>query len=141
MVNVSVIIPIYRVESYLSRCVDSVIEQTMKDIEIILVDDGSPDFCPQICDEYGLKDTRVTVIHKENGGLASARNAGMRVATGEYVFFLDSDDWIDPQTLEELLCVAKENVVDFVRFRPMYAGWPGKEDGTLCDFGTENGMV
>lgn len=138
--KVSVIIPIYKVEKYLSRCIDSVLKQTLSDIEIILVDDGSPDSCPQICDNYLKLDERVKVIHKENGGLSSARNTGMDRAIGEYVFFVDSDDWIDDITLEELVNIAEKTRVDFVRFRPMYAGWPEKEDGTLCDFGTEKGM-
>lgn len=138
--RVSVIIPIYNVEKYLVRCVESVLGQTLQDIEVILVDDGSPDGSPKMCDEYEAKDSRIKVIHKENGGLASARNAGMDVAEGEYIFFIDSDDWIDANTLEELVDIAVKYQVDFVRFRPMYAGWPGREDGSLCDFGTEKGM-
>ena len=136
--RVSVIIPVYNVETFINRCVDSVLSQTLSDIEIILVDDGSPDDSPAICDEYALQDTRVKVIHKQNGGLASARNAGMREAAGEYIFFVDSDDWIDEEALEELTGIADTNHVDFVRFRPMYAGWPDHEDGDLCDFGTED---
>jgi glycosyltransferase involved in cell wall biosynthesis len=104
------------------------------------VDDGSPDRCPDLCDALGREDDRIRVVHKENGGLASARNAGMRIACGKYLFFLDSDDWIDSNALEELTDTAEREGTDFVRFRPMYAGWPGKEDGSLCDFGTEKGM-
>ena len=89
-IKVSVIVPVYNVEKYLSRCIESIINQTIKDIEIILVDDGSPDQSPQICDEYALKDGRIRVIHKKNGGLASARNAGMKIARGDYIFFVDS---------------------------------------------------
>ena len=100
--KISVVIPIYNVEKYLQRCVDSVLNQTLRDLEIILVDDGSPDKCPLICDQYAKKDSRVFVIHKKNGGLASARNAGMKAATGTYLFFLDSDDWIDLDGLELL---------------------------------------
>ncbi len=137
---VSVIIPIYKVEEYIDRCIQSVLNQTESDIEIILVDDGSPDRCPEICDSYQLKDNRIKVIHKKNGGLASARNAGLDIATGKYIFFLDSDDWIDSNTLEELVRIAEEQDVDFVRYRPMYANWPNHKDGELCDFGTENGM-
>ena len=92
-VRFSVIVPVYKVEKYLHQCVDSVINQTFKNIEIILVDDGSPDRCPQICDEYIRKDDRVVVIHKENGGLSNARNDGLKKARGEYVIFLDSDDY------------------------------------------------
>lgn len=91
----SVIIPIYKVEQYLRQCVDSVLVQTYTDLEIILVDDGSPDGCPAICDEYANQDSRIKVIHKPNGGLSDARNAGLEVAKGEYVMFLDSDDWWD----------------------------------------------
>ena len=92
---VSIIIPVYKVEKYLRECVDSVLSQTYKNLEIILVDDGSPDNCPQICDEYANLDTRVKVIHKENGGVSSARNIGLDNATGKYVSFVDSDDFID----------------------------------------------
>ena len=91
---ISVIVPIYNVEKYLDKCVDSIINQTYKNLEIILVDDGSPDNCPQMCDDYAKKDSRIRVVHKENGGLSDARNAGMKVATGEYVSFIDSDDYI-----------------------------------------------
>lgn len=137
----SIIIPIYNVENYLERCVESVLAQTCQSIEIILVDDGSPDNCPEICDKYAEKYSQIQVIHKKNGGLASARNAGLAVASGKYIFFLDSDDWITPNTIEELVKTADEHQVDFVRFRPMYAGWPDHQDGDLCDFGTEQGMT
>ena len=90
---VSVIIPIYRAEKYLNECVDSVLAQTYRDLEIILVDDGSPDNCGAICDDYAAKDSRVKVIHKENGGPSDARNAGLAIAHGEYIYFLDSDDY------------------------------------------------
>lgn len=92
---ISVIIPVYNVEPYLNRCVESVVNQTYKNLEIILVDDGSPDNCPVMCDEWAKKDNRIKVIHKENGGVASARNAGLDTATGELVGWVDSDDWID----------------------------------------------
>lgn len=98
--KISVIVPIYKVEKYLCKCVDSIINQTYKNLEIILVDDGSPDNCPQICDDYAKKDSRIKVVHKENGGLSDARNAGMKVATGEYVSFIDSDDFIDESFIE-----------------------------------------
>ena len=99
---VSIIVPIYKVESYLRRCLDSVISQTYVNLEIILVDDGSPDNCPQICDEYAEKDKRVVVIHKKNGGLSDARNAGLDICKGEYISFVDSDDWIDEKYIEIL---------------------------------------
>ena len=92
---ISIIVPIYKVEKYIKQCVDSIIEQTYKNIEIILVDDGSPDNCPEICDDYASKDNRIIVIHKNNGGLMSARQAGLKAATGEYVCFIDGDDWIE----------------------------------------------
>lgn len=100
---ISVIVPIYKVEKYLKRCVDSIINQTYKNLEIILVDDGSPDGCGSICDEYAEKDSRVRVIHKENGGLSDARNAGLDIAAGEYIGFVDSDDYIAPEMYEVML--------------------------------------
>ena len=93
---VSVIVPIYKVEDYLDECVKSIVDQTYKNIEIILVDDGSPDHCPQKCDKWAKKDLRIRVVHKQNGGLSSARNAGLDVAKGEYIAFVDSDDFISP---------------------------------------------
>lgn len=94
---ISIIVPIYKVEKYLSKCVNSILNQTYKDLEIILVDDGSPDNCPHMCDAFAEKDSRIKVIHKQNGGLMSARQAGLRIATGEYVGFVDGDDWIEPE--------------------------------------------
>lgn len=137
---VSVIIPVYNVEKFLNRCVDSILSQTYKNIEIILVDDGAQDSSPQICDEYAHKDIRVKVIHKNNGGLASARNAGLKVAKGDYILFVDSDDWIKDITIEELLNIAVKNQVDFVRFIPVSAGYPDRPDGTPINFGTEDFM-
>ena len=99
---VSVIVPIYKVEQYLDECVESIVNQTYKNLEIILVDDGSPDGCPQMCDEWLRKDGRIKVIHKKNGGLSSARNAGLDVATGEFVCFVDSDDFICLEALQKL---------------------------------------
>ena len=99
---VSVIVPVYKVEPYLRRCLDSIVGQTYKNLEIILVDDGSPDGCPAICDEYAAKDPRVVVIHKENGGLSDARNAGLEIAKGEYISFVDSDDWVADVYIEAL---------------------------------------
>lgn len=97
----SIIVPVYNVEKYLHECVESVLEQTFSDFELILVDDGSPDSCPQICDQYCKVDSRVRVVHKQNGGLSSARNAGLDVASGEYILFLDSDDyWCTINVLE-----------------------------------------
>lgn len=98
----SIIVPIYKVEQYLSKCIDSVLKQTYDNFELILVDDGSPDNCPKICDKYAKKDKRVKVIHKKNGGLVSARNAGLNKAKGEYIFNLDGDDWLKNNSLEKL---------------------------------------
>lgn len=97
---ISVIIPIYKVEKYLERCIVSVVDQTYKNLEIILVDDGSPDSCPQMCDEWAERDKRIKVVHKENGGLSDARNAGMKISNGEYISFLDSDDWLELNAIE-----------------------------------------
>lgn len=99
MPTISVIVPVYKVEPYIHRCVDSILAQTFSDFELILVDDGSPDNCPQICDEYAEKDNRIHVIHQNNGGLSAARNAGLDAARGECISFIDSDDWISPNML------------------------------------------
>ena len=109
MPKISVIIPIYKVEKYLTRCIDSVLAQTYTDFEVILVDDGSPDNCPAICDEYAKKDDRVNVIHKKNGGLSDARNAGLKLARGEYVMFLDGDDYVTADCFNVLLCGNEKN--------------------------------
>ena len=100
---ISVIVPVYKVEAYLDRCVQSIVGQTYRDLEIILVDDGSPDRCGAMCDAWAEKDCRIKVVHKENGGLSDARNAGMAVATGEYTGFIDSDDYIAPDMYRLLL--------------------------------------
>ncbi|WP_230574325.1 glycosyltransferase [Bacillus rhizoplanae] len=112
--KISIIVPIYMVERYIEKCVDSLINQTYKNIEIILVDDGSPDNCPDICDSYIKKDPRIRTIHKENGGLSDARNAGLREAIGEYILFVDSDDYIDKDTCERFMSVIGMNKADIV---------------------------
>ena len=119
---ISVIIPIYRVEKYLNKCVDSVLNQTHRNIQVILVDDGSPDNCPAICDEYAKKDRRVKVIHKKNGGLSDARNCGLQYAIGEYISFVDSDDYLDVRMLEILYNMVKEENCDLaiVGFKTFY---------------------
>lgn len=99
---ISIVLPIYNVEKYIEKCMDSVLNQTYKNIEVILVDDGSPDRCPKICEEYAKKDNRIKVVHKENGGLSDARNAGIKVANGEYITFIDSDDYVDEDYVEFL---------------------------------------
>ena len=100
MPKASVIVPIYKVEPFLRCCVDSVLSQTFSDFELILVDDGSPDNCGIICDEYAARDSRIRVVHKQNGGLSDARNAGLNVAVGQYIYFLDGDDFIEPELLQ-----------------------------------------
>lgn len=102
MPMVSVIVPVYKVEPYIHQCVDSILAQTYPDFELILVDDGSPDNCGKICDEYANQDSRIHVIHQENGGLSAARNAGIDAAKGEYITFVDSDDFIHPQLIRQL---------------------------------------
>ncbi len=113
---ISIIVPVYKVERYLSQCIDSIINQTYTNLEIILVDDGSPDNCGMICDEYARLDNRIKVIHKENGGLSSARNAGLDIATGEYIGFVDSDDYIDDLLVSETINIIKKENVDLVKF-------------------------
>ena len=105
---ISVIVPIYKVEKYLRRCVDSILNQSYTDFELLLIDDGSPDGCPQICDEYAQQDTRVRVFHKPNGGLSDARNYGLDRMKGEYVSFIDSDDYVGPDYLTVLVELAKK---------------------------------
>ena len=113
-VLISVIVPVYNVEAYLPRCVDYILAQTYKNLEIILVDDGTKDTSDKICDEYAAKDPRIKVIHKENGGLSSARNAGIDIARGEYFGFVDSDDWIEPEMYEQMLALARKHEVKLV---------------------------
>ena len=113
--KISIIVPVYKVEKYLDKCVKSIVEQTYKNLEIILVDDGSPDNCPAMCDEWAQKDSRIIVIHKENGGVSSARNAGLAVCTGDYVGFVDSDDWIEPDMYEYLLDISMNGNADVSR--------------------------
>ena len=108
---ISVIVPVYNVEPYLRKCVDSILAQSYSNLEVILVDDGSPDGCGAICDEYAAKDARVRVIHKPNGGVSDARNAGLDIMTGDYVAFVDSDDWIDKQHLSSLSALVCGGVV------------------------------
>lgn len=112
---ISVIVPVYGVEKYLKRCVDSILSQTYKNIEVILVDDGSPDNCPKLCDKYETADCRVRVIHKRNGGLSSARNAGLAIATGDYVGYVDSDDWIMADMYEYLLNILEAHNADIAQ--------------------------
>ncbi|WP_154055693.1 glycosyltransferase family 2 protein [Bifidobacterium bifidum] len=113
---VSVIIPVYKVKEYLDTCVKSIVGQTYRNLQIVLVDDGSPDSCPMLCDEWASRDSRISVVHKRNGGLGSARNAGMKVSTGEYIWFVDSDDFVDLNVLEQVVSAAQRNQSDIIIF-------------------------
>ena len=114
MAKISIIVPIYSVEKYLQRCIASLRNQTFKDIEIILVDDESPDNCPSMCDEYAKADSRIKVIHKKNGGLGYARNSGLEIASGDYVAFVDSDDYVELDMIETLYQECEANKLDAV---------------------------
>lgn len=127
MVEISVIVPVYKVEKYLNKCVDSILTQSFTDFELILVDDGSPDNCGMICDEYAKKYPRVKVIHKENGGLSDARNAGLDQMQGKYVFFVDSDDWISSDALETMRSAALRTKAKVVTGNMCYVD----EDGNI----------
>ena len=124
---ISVIIPVYNVEAYLKKCVDSVLQQIYSDIEVILVDDGSTDGSGAICDEYALQDARVKVIHKENGGLSDARNQGMEVACGDIISFIDSDDYISPYFLEILCEAMEEGNCDVAALKKCCDFWDGED--------------
>lgn len=120
---ISVIVPVYKVENYLRQCLDSLAAQMLDDIEIIIVDDGSPDGCPAICDEYAAKDARMKVVHKENGGLLSARKAGFAASKGDYIGFVDGDDWVEPDTFLNMYKAVCEHSPDMVL------------SDFLCDYG------
>ncbi len=127
---ISVIVPVYKVELYLDRCVESIVNQTYSNLEIILVDDGSPDNCPAMCDAWVAKDSRIRVIHKKNGGLSDARNAGMTVATGEYIAFVDSDDWLEIQMyqcLYEAMTMTDADIASCGARRVWLDGKPAQE--------------
>ena len=113
--KVSIVVPVFKGEKYIHQCINSILGQTLKDIEVILVDDGSPDSCPVICDEYARQDTRVKVIHKANTGLGKTYNVGMAAATGEYIGFVESDDWAEPTMYEQLYCHAMQGDYDIVK--------------------------
>lgn len=139
--KVSILVPIYNVEKYLRRCIDSVLAQDFTDYELILVDDGSPDGCPKICDEYVQRDDRIKVVHKENGGLVSARLAGFQEARGEYLMFLDSDDYLLEGAVRCLYEEITEGGYDIVKTRPLRENNAGKRwmesycvnEGEICD--------
>jgi len=128
--KLSIVVPVYCVESTLDRCVESIVNQSFTDFELILVDDGSPDDCPAMCDRWAGNDKRIKVIHKENGGLSDARNAGIDIATGEFITFVDSDDFLEHDTYEKVL--ARAGTCDIVEF-PVYCHF-GSERQTLLTF-------
>ena len=156
-VKVSIVVPVYKVESFLDRCVSSLLSQTLRDIEVILVDDGSPDGSPALCDKWAEKDERIRVIHKQNEGLGLTRNAGIKIAKGEYVAFVDSDDFIDLDMMEQLYnecisnsldCIYSEfNVDDYPGFRvvsrpeKLYIGKSEIEELRLDIVGAEPSFV
>ena len=137
--KVSVIIPVYNVEKYLPRCIKSVLDQTYQDLEIILVDDGTKDNCGIMCDEYATKDNRISVIHKENGGLSSARNSGIEIATGDAVFFLDSDDYLSTECIEKMVCLMEENDADISIIQMKYI--PENQNDECAEKEIENVVV
>lgn len=140
---ISVIVPVYRVEEYLERCVKSILSQTYKNLEVILVDDGSPDQCPAICDACAEKDARVKVIHQENKGLSGARNAGIDAASGEYLAFVDSDDYVSPYFIEELYQLLQDTGCAIGQCRFSYVKGDGlveEGDSAFCIYRGESLM-
>ena len=127
---ISVIVPVYKVEKYLDRCVESIVNQSYSNLEIILVDDGSPDKCPQLCDAWGDRDSRITVIHKENGGLSDTRNVGLEIAKGEFIAFVDSDDWIASDYLSVLIQLLNSTGADICECEIL-------KTSNICEYKTE----
>ena len=127
--KISIIVPIYKIERYLRQCIDSILTQTFTDYELLLIDDGSPDGCPAICDKYAEKDERIRVIHKPNGGLTSARNEGVENTKGEWIMHIDGDDWVEPTYIEELYNAAINNDADIAICGFRFAF----EDGTYIE--------
>ena len=142
---ISVVVPIYKVEKYLDKCVESLVNQTYKNLEIILVDDGAPDNCPEMCDKWAEMDHRIKVIHKPNGGLSDARNAGMKEVKGEYVAFIDSDDYVAVEFIEKLYNVMKKEQSDIVecevlKFTENEIPSPEYDDNAVESFDTVKGL-
>ena len=137
---VTIIVPVYKVEPYLPRCLDSIIHQTYQQLEIIVVDDGSPDNCGRICDEYANIDPRIKVFHIENHGLSAARNYALARATGEYIGFVDSDDWIEPDMYKELVCEIEKNKVDIVNCGVFYESSKQTVIGSVIDKKCDNNL-
>ena len=138
---ISIIVPVYKVEPYLRQCVDSILGQTYRDIEVLLIDDGSPDRCGEICDEYGRMDHRVRVFHTENRGLSAARNLGLREAQGEYIEFVDSDDWIEKEFCEIPLRAAIANDADLVVFQSIVVSMKISAKKKGLNFGIPTGLI
>lgn len=134
---VSVIVPVYKVEAYLERCVDSLLGQSLRDIEILLIDDGSPDACGEICERYAALDSRVRVLHQENAGLSAARNAGLQLARGEWIMFADSDDWVEPDFCRLPYEAALAHGADMVIFGDIYH----RKDGVITRSFAEAGPL
>lgn len=139
--KVSIIVPIYNVEKYLDRCMDTLLNQSLKDIEIIMVDDGSPDNCPKMCDEYAKRDSRVKVIHKENAGLGFARNSGLEIARGEYIAFVDSDDYVEKDMYEQLYSAANTKQVEMVLCGFFRDKDGCRENGLVANMPKENAVI
>ncbi len=131
---ISIIVPVYKVEKYLPACIDSILAQTFRDFELILVDDGSPDGCPALCDAAAERDERVRVIHQKNGGLSAARNAGLDIARGEWIGFVDSDDLIEVDMYEALYCVAQEHHADLAFCALLTVDEENRPIGTICEW-------
>lgn len=123
---ISVVVPVYKVEAFLNKCMESIVSQSYNNLEIILIDDGSPDHCPELCDAWAKRDARIKVIHKTNGGLSSARNAGLDICTGEYIAFVDSDDWIKPNMIQRMLEVIERENADICACN-IVSCYPNKE--------------
>ncbi|MBR6594818.1 MAG: glycosyltransferase family 2 protein [Clostridia bacterium] len=136
--EISIIVPVYRVESFLTRCIDSILDQTFRDIELILVDDGSPDACGEICDTYAERDSRIRVIHKKNGGVSSARNAGIELARGRYIMFCDGDDYADPEWCSALHGAAERYNDAFISCNCRRERADGSESKPMADTSGDN---
>lgn len=132
--KVSIIVPIYKVEDYLDKCIQSIVSQTHTNLEILLIDDGSPDKCPQICDSWYKKDSRIHVIHKENGGVSKARNLGMELASGDYIMFVDSDDYLPQKAVELLLHRLLSDGSDMSIGKNIHIYSDGRKDTRYSDF-------
>lgn len=137
---VSVIIPVYKVEKFIDQCIESVVKQTYDNLEIILVDDGSPDRCPEICDQWAKRDSRIRVIHKDNGGVSAARNIGMSAATGDFIYFIDSDDYIDHELIEYVVHYLITNSSEIVFFKYKIVDECGNEISTSAENYPDTGV-